>query len=725
MRLISGLLAFLLLLGLGIGLAPEAAAHGGRFIGPPKPPMPPPIRTPPDIVPPPSVPGGRAPPDRTNPPPSIPKPKPVAPGGKAPTTPSVPVPPSTPGTPPSIPTGPTTAPGGLPTPPRPGVTPPRPGGAPSTGVPPWIRARRGQQGGGSDGWSTWWQLNRWTYLPTRLEGLERRLAAVTPTGSDTPEPAERWAQRRDVLARTVTIPTLLRYLDPKARADDEVRAAALIALGRTAAAPSHVDRIRSYASDAKQSVLVREAAAIALGMVRRSEGPRPLDAAGYDGLRRFLVAYFDDDAVPTRARAMAMLSVGLLADQPYATAFTKDGRLVTHMLWERLSSRWSHPEMPVVLLTALGLQPSAGVPQKVKDGLQQIVLGKRVNKVSWSAIERSHALTARLKLGGSEVPALLMRILPSRRVPREVKEAAWIGLAGSAHALTSKERMTLFSAFQRAYPRISDPLVRGMAQLALGRLMETDVLENADSQLLYQNMGPAFLLKEARVSTGETRGFAALALGLAARNTREGSRAGLAFRRDATALLRKMFEHDARAVNVRGAYAVALGLMDVEGTADLLAHTLADRREREITRAHCGDALALMRVDSPTVRESLKTALIDRRAAAVRASAATAWAAIAFGKDGETLVSALEEARTQREVGHIAVAIGLLGDLDAARSLVGVARDDANVDENRALALAALGLLFDPELRPSLTRLRRDGNYVARTSTLHEAFDIL
>lgn len=713
MRMILRLLAGLLLAAPGVALAPQAEAHGGMFRGPPKPPMPPPIRTPPDIVPPPQIPGGRRPVD-TTPPRLAPPPPPLGPRGQAPTTPSVPAP-TPPGSTPSLPA----VPGVAPATPRP--TPPGAG----TGVPPWIRGRRARQVQTTEGWSTWWQLNRWSYLPTRMEAFATRRGVVTPTDTEGVDPRTSWLARRAVLARTIAVPTLLQHLDPKARTDDEVRAAALLALGRLATEADHAAVLRAHAQDAGHALVVREAAALGLGLLRRTDSARPLDAAGYDALRRLLVAYFDDDRMPTRARAMAMISVGLLADQPYSNAFTKDGRLVTHLLWERLSSRWSHPEMPVALLTALGMQPAAGVPAKVREGLQQIVLGKRVNGVRWTPLERSHALTARLKLGGPATPALLLRILPSRRIPREVKEAAWIGLAGASETMTPAERMTMFGAFQRAYPRISDPLVRGMAQLALGRLLEMDLEANADSQLLYQNMGPAFLLKEARVSTGETRGFAALALGLAARNTREGSRAGLAFRRDATALLRKMFEHDARAVHVRGAYAIALGLMDVEEAADLLARSIADRTEQPATRAHSGDALALLRVDTPSVREALHAALADRRATTVRASAATALAAIAFGKGGDALARALDEARTQREVGHIAIAIGLLGDLDAARTLVAVARDKQHADESRALALSALGLLLDAEPRPSLTRVRRDGNYVARTNTLHEVFDIL
>ena len=43
----------------------------------------------------------------------------------------------------------------------------------------------------------------------------------------------------------------------------------------------------------------------------------------------------------------------------------------------------------------------------------------------------------------------------------------------------------------------------------------------------------------------------------------------------------------------------------------------------------------------------------------------------------------------------------------------------------RALALAILGLLGDPEKTPSLFRLTLDANYIARTDALNEAFTLL
>ncbi|MDF1703075.1 MAG: HEAT repeat domain-containing protein, partial [Planctomycetota bacterium] len=69
--------------------------------------------------------------------------------------------------------------------------------------------------------------------------------------------------------------------------------------------------------------------------------------------------------------------------------------------------------------------------------------------------------------------------------------------------------------------------------------------------------------------------------------------------------------------------------------------------------------------------------------------------------------------------------LGQLDDPKALPAVLEVARKHENNFEMRALALAILGLLGDPEATPSLFRLTLDANYIARTDALHEAFTLL
>ena len=57
--------------------------------------------------------------------------------------------------------------------------------------------------------------------------------------------------------------------------------------------------------------------------------------------------------------------------------------------------------------------------------------------------------------------------------------------------------------------------------------------------------------------------------------------------------------------------------------------------------------------------------------------------------------------------------------------LLAVAGDGDRPELVRAMAIVALGVLADPEARPSLQRLRRGAAYPVRTTALEEAFTIL
>jgi HEAT repeat protein len=71
------------------------------------------------------------------------------------------------------------------------------------------------------------------------------------------------------------------------------------------------------------------------------------------------------------------------------------------------------------------------------------------------------------------------------------------------------------------------------------------------------------------------------------------------------------------------------------------------------------------------------------------------------------------------------VALGRLADPASLPAVVDVARARKANPEMRALAIAVLGLLGDPEQVPSLFRLTTDANYIARTDALQEAFSLL
>ena len=70
------------------------------------------------------------------------------------------------------------------------------------------------------------------------------------------------------------------------------------------------------------------------------------------------------------------------------------------------------------------------------------------------------------------------------------------------------------------------------------------------------------------------------------------------------------------------------------------------------------------------------------------------------------------------------IALGRLGDLQAIPDLLAYAKDDSITEMAQALAVVALGLLTDPEPRPSILKLTKDANYPAATAVLFSAYAI-
>ena len=108
-----------------------------------------------------------------------------------------------------------------------------------------------------------------------------------------------------------------------------------------------------------------------------------------------------------------------------------------------------------------------------------------------------------------------------------------------------------------------------------------------------------------------------------------------------------------------------------------------------------------------------------------RSSAALSLSLITGNPESEALIAQLRDAKSQRRQGQAAAALGQLDDPAALPAMIALAREKKNNFEMRAFAVAILGLLGDPEERPSLFRLTLDANYIARSDALNEAFTLL
>ena len=431
----------------------QAAAHGGRIQPPPprpgdvgpKPGRPAPPVPPRPMPKPPRAPGGT--PDPT----PRPKPKPITPGDSVPPSgkPRAPTTPPTGGPRPSpSPTTPRT-PTTKPTAPKPtGTEDPRPATRPD---PLGSKNRRRPTATAYADWETWWQLNRWAFFPRRGVRWAQPEAVVTPAGStDAPLDLEALAaRRRALITRQQIVPFLLKHLDPDTRTRAEVRAASAFALAKVDQSASTVTLLLRHAEDEDAPQLVRESATLALGLLRRAENP--IDGKRLDELRTRLLALLASERAPTRTRAFAAIAIGLLGDQPYGTSFSRHGRMTSQALWRQIQQRGCGRELTVAILTALGMQPHAGMSAEVKTALLRIANGRREARRNWDDVERSHALTAVVRLEGPAWQHALLRTVRNKRLSRHVQRAAFLALGARAADLTASERVdaadaTLYNA---------------------------------------------------------------------------------------------------------------------------------------------------------------------------------------------------------------------------------------------------------------------------------------
>ncbi|MDJ0975522.1 MAG: HEAT repeat domain-containing protein [Planctomycetota bacterium] len=671
----SRLALLLCALALLLATAPEAEAHGGRLKPPPEE-EPPPEDVPPGPPPPPQM------PDR--------------PGGGVP-----PPPPAPPTTNDPDDTG---------------------GGTPDATSP----GNRGRASPWEERWQSWWKLNRWAWLPGRHALRDRPDVVVTPSASDEPEPDPRdaWEAARALGVREQIAPALQALLADPHGALGELRSASLIALAKTHATPEVLELLLEYANDRGRASLIRESAAIAVGLLRRSEDELALDGTTLDVARFRLLRLIDDKTAPTRTRAFAALSLGLLADQPYGTPFTQRGRVVAHELWDRLDAKRASDEVAVALLTALSQQPPAGVKPEVLEKLSEVVLGRRVHSRAWTERERAHALTARARLGGKGSVRFVLRTLSASRLPKDVRRAALLAAAEMADRVTEDERGDLATAVLRAESSARSPLTKGLRRLALGRIVGAD-LRAGCTRLLKRGNLVSELLSGPQAGAVSERAFSTLALGIAVHGVETESKSVASFRKRSLDLLGKALDRNRGGDEQQGATVIALGLAgDLERVPAIVA-ILNDTNRAPDMRGHAATALGMIGSHKHGVPKALRRALTDRRSDVVPSEAGLALALLGMNEAGDALVKSLMSASTERGMAHGALALGQLGDLQAIPALLEAANDDKRSTISRAMAVAALGLLADPERRPSLFRLSTDACYTALTNALHEAFTIL
>jgi HEAT repeat protein len=513
-------------------------------------------------------------------------------------------------------------------------------------------------------WETWWANNK--YLHLRLgEGMRESTGAVTGGGARTErddegrvKEARQVREELDAIVRDLLVPLFVAGLqDPSF----EVRTAAAVALGKTGD-PSGVEPLqRAAAKDDHPDV--RDAALLGLGLLGQ---PKALP-----GLRDIV----RDEQATTRHRSFAAFSTGLVGGKEAAATLVEWMRLRDGSLRHRGDA----PFLASCLL-AMGFTGEDDVIPVLRQAFRDREYDEQTRAFALLALGRCRD---RESLG--EMVATLGD--PQGRVA--MQRAAAVALGKVAHASDNSAVVTLFDAVRSN----RDPLVRHFAAVTLGGLADTTVRGE---------LRRAF----ARADDAD-RAFLALALGIASDL-------------ESAPALRKALASE-RNESQRGAFAIALGLMEDKGAKEVLEAQVRDRGAIW-PAGYASLAIGMARIteSAPALRKALEETNDPR----LRANVAAGLGLLHDPVARKWFFDTVKGKGSMYERGGAAMALGMLRINEAVPLLVGVSRDTDEQDLMRAYAVVALGILADPTDPPKLARFSIDHDYSLVNDPVNEVLTI-
>ncbi len=407
---------------------------------------------------------------------------------------------------------------------------------------------------------------------------------------------------------------------------------------------------------------VREAAMLGLLLMRD------------DGLKEFFRGVANDDREDRRDRGFAVLAAGFLRDVEFLHQILEKGEQTLN------GSNTAVDELVACAALGLGL---GGEPEQAAV-LAVLAVDERRPKQA-----RGYAGGSIGRLGNpTALPELLSLIRDG-----DAEDLARVGAAIGSGALVVRDDTAIIDLLGSKAQRDKNGGVRTLLAMSLGRiggdragmhlvngLRSCEEAERGFFLLALgisgaDGAGDVLMEQFGRLKNNNDRAACALALGLA------GHRAAAQTLRDQLGRGNPMFV---------GHGMVALGLLDDEQSIPLVQQILATDRNAVIQRE---GALAL--------------ALL-RRAAAI-----------------PDLLRGLEKASSTHARGAAAQALGLVGNESAVEPLLAIYRDRKRQGEERAIALAALGRIGDPERIPLLATLSFDLNPYVIVDAVREAMTIL
>jgi len=558
-------------------------------------------------------------------------------------------------------------------------------------------------------WEAWWYHNKDGFLE-----IHDRFALgpwTSGPGDTVFLGRERDARKRHLEAyhrriRSKVLPVLLEIAR---KGDRQTRLASLFALGslqdRAAVVP-----LLEMMGDSDRAV--REVVVVALGMIGDARAQSELSAVlnGGNKGRRILGL----SRIPQQLRGLAAISLGMIrTEQPEQDLLClavrrrklpHDVRAGAVIGLGLIGTKKAAAELAAVA--------SSGKEDTVLRSLAVTALARTGRTAALDAIVRTldakHAdvrSAAVLAVAGfsfdteqgrqyRQARAAYLKDKEAGRLTPEMERARGLALNRAAEKVEilegprRKKRALVRLLLRRRIEKYRGPRERGLAALALG-----SIGLKKDASLLLR------LLDKSGV---ETRGFAALGLGILARNhDPEGKIAELLARR---------FKAESGNPRLRSALALSLG-MTRNGSAGGFLNKEMNRTSNRIVRTYLVKALGMLR--HRMARDSALDAVINAREPWVVRNSLLGFALLSDRVTSAELIPRLETCRhrTQRRGIAAAVAFGGIGTEEALEPLMRYVRSGTTAAVNRAFVLEAIGIAGHLEGLPALSRIARGHNF--------------
>ncbi len=553
-------------------------------------------------------------------------------------------------------------------------------------------------------WPFWYHHNRELY--------ERRPAAALTFA------------RTSKLCSTTILPALVEACDRKKHGSETLAATALLALGRSARDDTHVSLLLTAFADREQRK-TSNAAAIALGMLRRTDPAQQFSPAMLDAVRNQLYLTVKNDAIPGRLRALAALSIGVLGDQP--TTGASMAKATTARLFALLSISHRYPDVPSALMHAASLQPPASWSAAQREQLRAVIKNHVLLPGVRAANADAHAALALGRVGTSEdLPALAATFADDQAPFRNVRRSAAIALGTLAERLGSADRKQVTAVLLAALSGVRDATTRKLLTMSLARAAAADARAAGAVTDLTRDLGTLLRADAVDPSSG-TRSYAALGLGVIGRALSEKPSAETGQWRNASALkLRGVLADTTRDAPTRGACALGLGLLGASGEGATLLSVVTNAKLPMTLRAPAARALGLLGSASDQELQGLEAPLLAAGTSGRLVQDAAAALGMLDARDRVvTILGTLRTVRYPATRGAATLAVGNLAYRASVDTLLALLTEAKAELPAREAACAALGLMADPEPRPSLSRVTCHANWRTSADVFRAFADLL